>query len=72
MYFYPRLNGQNSQDRQAGISFSDFRNEAGYHTENGAWIMNLLVNDYIDMVFRGIGGVKSFKAESHWSMMLLG
>ena len=72
IYFYPRVNGVNGSNRSKGISFADFRNEATYHTENGSWIVNLAVNDYVDIFVRGTGGDKSFKDESHWSMVLIG
>jgi len=73
VYFYPVVNGNRSVDRSRGVSFSDFMTSQYYHTENGAWIMNLSANDYVTMDAIGAGGVtKEFKAESHWSGYLLG
>ena len=72
IYAYPIVNGSRSTDRSKGKSFSDFKVTPTYHTENGAWIMKLAANDYVTFDIHTNGASKHFKAESHWSGILLG
>tara|TARA_Y100001938_G_C7950734_1_gene359170 strand:- start:61 stop:783 length:723 start_codon:yes stop_codon:yes gene_type:complete len=72
IYAYPIVNGNRSTDRTRGVSFSDFKVMPDYHTENGSWIMNLTANDYVTMDIITSGSAKAFKAESHWTGILLG
>ena len=72
IYAYPIVNGSRSVNRSKGKSFSDFKVTPGYHTENGAWIMNLAANDYVTFDIHTNGASKDLKGESHWSGILLG
>ena len=72
IYAYPVVNGNRSGDKSKGVSFSDFKVTPDYHTENGSWIMNLAQNDYVTMDIHTSGSVKNFKAESHWTGILIG
>jgi len=72
IYAYPIVNGSRSVNRSKGKSFSDFKVSPSYHTENGAWIMNLAANDYVTFDMITSGASKDFKGESHWSGILLG
>jgi len=72
IYAYPVVNANRNQQRTKGVSFSDFKVTPDYHTESGAWIMNLAYNDYVTMDIHTNGSSKNFKGESHWSGMLLG
>ena len=71
-YLYPSINGSRSQNRAKGLSYADFKMQPNYHTEQGAWIMNLAAGDYIQLEYIASGSAKDFKTESHWSGMLLG
>ena len=70
-YLYPSVNGSRAQNRGKGVSYSDFKMQPNYHTEQGAWIMNLAAGDYISLDYIGSGSAKDFKSESHWSGILL-
>ena len=72
IYAYPIVNGSRTTQRSKGVSFSDFKVSPTYHTESGAWIMNLAANDYVTFDIHTNGASKHFKAESHWSGILLG
>ena len=72
IYAYPVVNGSRSVQRTKGVSFSDFKVTPDYHTESGAWIMNLAYNDYVRFDIHTNGASKDFKGESHWSGILLG
>jgi|TARA_B100000073_G_scaffold18605_1_gene14777 hypothetical protein len=70
-YLYPSVNGSRAQNRGKGVSYSDFKMQPNYHTEQGAWIMNLAAGDYISLDYIGSGSAKDFKTESHWTGILL-
>ena len=72
IYAYPVVNGSRTVQRTKGVSFSDFKVTPGYHTEQGAWIMNLAYNDYVTFDIHTNGASKDFKGESQWSGHLLG
>ena len=72
IYAYPIVNGSRTTQRSKGVSFSDFKVSPSYHTESGAWIMNLAANDYVTFDIVTNSASKHFKAESHWSGILLG
>tara|TARA_B100000683_G_scaffold257223_1_gene278514 strand:+ start:29 stop:826 length:798 start_codon:yes stop_codon:yes gene_type:complete len=72
IYAYPIVNGNRNTDRSRGKSFSDFKVFPTYHTESGSWIMNLSANDYVTFDIYTPDSNKQFKAESHWSGILLG
>ena len=72
IYAYPVVNGSRTVQRTKGVSFSDFKVTPGYHTEQGAWIMNLAYNDYVTFDIHTNGASKVFKGESQWSGHLLG
>ena len=72
IYAYPVVNGSRTANRPKGVSFSDFKVTPDYHTEQGAWIMNLAYNDYVTFDIHTNGASKVFKGESQWSGHLLG
>ena len=72
IYAYPVVNGSRTANRPKGVSFSDFKVTPDYHTEQGAWIMNLAYNDYVTFDIHTNGASKDFKGESQWSGHLLG
>ena len=70
-YLYPSINGSRSVNRAKGLSYADFMIMQPYHTEQGAWIMNLAAGDYIQLEYIASGSSKNFKTESHWTGVLL-